>query len=93
MERRPRMFPSHLPVQSKGRERRLVVVNSFDASYLKYHARSARKDICPNALYVGAATRATRATSLPHSCGGIAARDRTGIAARCTSAMSPLYQS
>ena len=43
--------------QSKGRERRLVVVMNFDASYFKFYARDEPQMICPPALYV-ALTRA-----------------------------------
>jgi len=44
--------------QSKGRERKLVVVFGFDDDYFKYFAREMDPEICPSTLYV-AATRAT----------------------------------
>ena len=43
---------------SKGRERDLVIVMGFDASYFDYYAIEELRDRCPNALYV-ALTRAT----------------------------------
>ena len=42
---------------SKGRERRLVYVIGFSASYFKFNARDADPQLCPNPLYV-ACTRA-----------------------------------
>ncbi len=42
---------------AKGRERSLVIVMGFDASYFQYYAVGERQDRCPNALYV-ALTRA-----------------------------------
>ena len=44
--------------QSKGRERKLIVVFGFDDDYFKYFAREIDPEICPSTLYV-AATRAT----------------------------------
>ena len=43
--------------QTKGLERKVVIVLGFDSSYFKYYDKS-RSDICPNILYV-AMTRAT----------------------------------
>ena len=43
--------------QSKGRERKLVVVFGFDDSYFKFFEREKDPEICPSTLYV-AATRA-----------------------------------
>lgn len=43
--------------QSKGRERKVVVLLGFDNSYYKYYARGEDKSKCPATLYV-AATRA-----------------------------------
>jgi hypothetical protein len=43
--------------QSKGRERPIVVVYSFDSSYFIYYAKDASPLVCPNTLYV-ATTRA-----------------------------------
>jgi hypothetical protein len=43
--------------QSKGRERKLVIIYGFDASYFKFYAKDVDPNICPEALYV-AATRA-----------------------------------
>jgi hypothetical protein len=44
--------------QSKGRERKLVVVFGFDDSYFKFFEREKDPEICPSTLYV-AATRST----------------------------------
>lgn len=44
--------------QSKGRERKLVIVYGFDKSYFQYYNRDADPTKCPSTLYV-AATRAT----------------------------------
>ncbi len=44
--------------QSKGRERKLVILYSFDENYFKYYLRTANKEECPNILYV-ATTRAS----------------------------------
>ena len=44
--------------QSKGRERKLVIVFGFDKSYFDYYNRDADPTKCPSTLYV-AATRAT----------------------------------
>jgi hypothetical protein len=43
--------------QSKGRERKLVIIYGFDASYFKFYAKDLDPNICPETLYV-AATRA-----------------------------------
>lgn len=44
--------------QSKGRERKLVIVYGFDNSYFQYYNRDVDPKVCPSTLYV-AATRAT----------------------------------
>lgn len=44
--------------QSKGRERKLVIVFGFDKTYFDYYNRDANQMKCPSTLYV-AATRAT----------------------------------
>jgi len=44
--------------QSKGRERKIVVVYGFDDTYFAYFNKDSPVDICPSTLYV-AATRAT----------------------------------
>ena len=44
--------------QSKGRERKMVIVYGFDNDYFKYFNRDVPTDKCPSTLYV-AATRAT----------------------------------
>ena len=44
--------------QSKGRERKLVIVFGFDKSYFDFYNRDADPNVCPSTLYV-AATRAT----------------------------------
>lgn len=43
--------------QSKGRERKIVIVTGFDANYFKYFAKDVPTTVCPDALYV-AVTRA-----------------------------------
>ena len=43
--------------QSKGLERKVVIVYNFNASYFTYYAKTIDKDICPNTMYV-AITRA-----------------------------------
>jgi len=43
--------------QSKGRERKLVIIYGFDASYFKFYAKDLDPNICPETLYV-ATTRA-----------------------------------
>ena len=43
--------------QAKGRERKVVILYSFDNSQFKYYLREEDPNICPNILYVGA-TRA-----------------------------------
>ncbi|NBP66729.1 MAG: hypothetical protein EBU66_19035, partial [Bacteroidetes bacterium] len=45
--------------QSKGRERPIVFVYSFDESWYTYYGKGVDRDICPNILYV-ATTRATQ---------------------------------
>lgn len=45
--------------QSKGRERKIVIIYGFDSSYFEYYARSAPTDVCPPVLYV-AVTRASQ---------------------------------
>jgi len=52
--------------QSKGRERKLVIVYGFDNSYFQYYNRDANPAICPSTLYV-AATRATETLILIES--------------------------
>ena len=44
--------------QSKGRERKMVIVYGFDNNYFKFFNRTQPSSICPSTLYV-AATRAT----------------------------------
>ena len=44
--------------QSKGRERKMVIVQGFDNDYFKYFNRDSPSDVCPSTLYV-AATRST----------------------------------
>lgn len=39
--------------QSKGRERKIVILYSFDNSQFKYYLREEDSKICPNILYVG----------------------------------------
>lgn len=51
--------------QSKGRERPIVFVLSFDESYMLYYNRSANPLVCPNEIYV-AATRAKVQLTLFH---------------------------
>jgi hypothetical protein len=42
----------------KGRQRKYVFIVNFDQSYFKFYARTLKRDICPNTIYVGT-TRAT----------------------------------
>ena len=44
--------------QSKGRERKVVIIYGFDRTYFDYYNRGADMTVCPSTLYV-AATRAT----------------------------------
>jgi hypothetical protein len=44
--------------QSKGRERKVVIIYGFDRTYFDYYNRGADMSVCPSTLYV-AATRAT----------------------------------
>lgn len=43
--------------QSKGRERKLVIIFGFDSSYFQYYDKNSNPNVCSSALYV-AATRA-----------------------------------
>lgn len=52
--------------QSKGRERKLVIVYNFDASYFRLYNQSANPRMCPEPLYV-AATRARENLILLHN--------------------------
>jgi len=52
--------------QSKGRERKVVVVYGFDDTYFAYFNRDSPSNICPSTLYV-AATRATEQLILVES--------------------------
>jgi len=40
--------------QSKGRERKVVILYNFDNSYFEYYLKGENKQKCPNILYVGA---------------------------------------
>ena len=43
--------------QSKGLERKLVVVFNYEASFFRFFAKEtppASRNVCPNAMYVGA---------------------------------------
>ena len=51
--------------QAKGRERKVVILYSFDNSQFKYYLRDEDPNICPNILYVGA-TRAMYKLILIH---------------------------
>jgi hypothetical protein len=51
--------------QSKGRERKVVVLYSFDNSYFDYYLKGVNSKVCPNILYVGA-TRAMYKLILIH---------------------------
>ena len=51
--------------QTKGMERKVVIVFGFDESYFKYYKRDADPYSCPNELYV-AATRATERVIFVH---------------------------
>lgn len=52
--------------QSKGRERKVVVVYGFDDTYFAYFNKDAPNDICPSTLYV-AGTRSTELLMLVES--------------------------
>ena len=43
----------------KGRQRKFVFIIGFDSNYFDFYARTVKRDICPNTLYV-ACTRATK---------------------------------
>lgn len=51
--------------QTKGLERKVVIIFGFDNSYFKYYNRTSDKHSCPNELYV-ACTRASEQLSLIH---------------------------
>lgn len=51
--------------QSKGRERKVVVLYSFDNSYFDFYLKGENQQVCPNILYVGA-TRAMEKLILIH---------------------------
>jgi len=51
--------------QAKGRERKVVILYSFDNSQFKYYLREEDPNVCPNILYVGA-TRAMYKLILIH---------------------------
>lgn len=51
--------------QSKGLERKVVILFNFDETYFKFYARDAIPLICPNILYVGA-TRALEHLTVIH---------------------------
>jgi hypothetical protein len=51
--------------QSKGRERKVVILFNFDSSYFKYFDKVSNPNVCPSALYV-AATRATHQLIVLH---------------------------
>lgn len=53
--------------QTKGMERKVVIVFGFDDSYFKFYKRDVDPRLCPNELYV-AATRATERLYLVHHC-------------------------
>jgi hypothetical protein len=52
--------------QSKGLERKVVIVFGFDEGYFKYNKPNVDKNVCPNELYV-ACTRALEHLTLIHS--------------------------
>ena len=39
--------------QSKGRERKVVIIYGFDSSYFKYYCKNEDPKVCPSTLYVG----------------------------------------
>lgn len=51
--------------QSKGLERKVVIVYNFDDSYMTYYGKGLSVDKCPNTLYV-AATRSTEHMTILH---------------------------
>uniref|UniRef100_A0A6C0H504 Uncharacterized protein n=1 Tax=viral metagenome TaxID=1070528 RepID=A0A6C0H504_9ZZZZ len=52
--------------QTKGLERKVVIIIGFDNSYMEFYKRNCPKNICPNELYV-ATTRSSECLSLIHS--------------------------
>ena len=52
--------------QSKGRERKLVIIYNFDASYFRLYNQAANPSVCPEPLYV-ATTRARETLILLHN--------------------------
>lgn len=53
--------------QSKGCERKMVILYDFDMAYYDYYARNSRQDVCPDIWYV-AATRASEELIIISSC-------------------------
>jgi hypothetical protein len=51
--------------QSKGLERKVIIVFNFDSSYFDYYKTNVNRNVCPNELYV-AATRALERISFIH---------------------------
>lgn len=51
--------------QSKGLERKVVIIFGFDNSYFKFYKKDRNPTICPNEIYV-AITRASKSLSLIH---------------------------
>lgn len=51
--------------QSKGRERKVVILYNFDNSYFDYYLKGENSKVCPNILYVGA-TRSMHKLILIH---------------------------
>ena len=53
--------------QTKGLERKIVIIFSFDGSFFKFFKKNANPCVCPNELYV-ATTRAMERLTLFHHC-------------------------
>jgi hypothetical protein len=53
--------------QSKGRERKCVIIIGFDNSYLKYYAKDLNPYICPATLYVAVTRSSERLIIFDHS--------------------------
>lgn len=53
--------------QTKGLERKVVIVFNFDSSYFKYYKRNCDPCICPNELYVAVTRSIERLTLIHHN--------------------------
>lgn len=53
--------------QTKGLERKVVIIFNFDSSYFKYYNRNCDPNICPNELYVAVTRSIERLTLIHHN--------------------------